>query len=389
MNRAVAVLTLSLVIGISACTDSEKASAPPTTTVTAAVPATGVISSDDPRAAQIVAIVEKAIVEQDLQSVAFAVWDGDEEVVRGAIDKPSVQPATAIDAKFRVGQPMEAMLGTVALQLATEGKLDLDAPVAKYVPDLVNADRITPRMLANSIGGTPDYVPDEAFSARVAANPFVGYTFEELLGYAQRTPPLFEPGTSWAYSHTEIAALIEVLEAASGQSLEDLMATRIFEPLAMTDSSAHQNNDIDPPLFQAFTNQRGVYENSTHWDPTWGINGGMNATTADLGRWMRALSTGELLNEADAKESLAPVTAGLGPMTGQVYFAYGSIVKDGWVLGNPSLNGYQGFVAQQRDPSLTIVVWATAGPTNTEQANGAQAISTQIGGLMSETPFTL
>ena len=60
-----------------------------------------------------------------------------------------------------------------------------------------------------------------------------------------------------------MAALVQVLEAASGQSLEDLMATRIFGPLGMTTSVAHQNNAIEQPAFHAFTNQRGVYEDST------------------------------------------------------------------------------------------------------------------------------
>ena len=48
----------------------------------------------------------------------------------------------------------------------------------------------------------------------------------------------------------------------------------------------------------------------------------------------------------------APVTAGLGRMTDQRYFAYGSLVTGDWVIGNPSLNGYMGFTALQRDPSV-------------------------------------
>lgn len=394
MNRAVSALVLALVVGapLAACSsdaDTEDSSGSTVAADATEGSATGVIVGDDPRSQQIVDIVDQAVSELQLQSVVFGVWVGDEELVRGAVDAPTVQPPTAIDARVRVGQPMEAMLGTVLLQLGAEGVLDLDEPVAEYVPDLVNGDRITPRMLANSTGGTPDYVPDPEFQARVDANPFAGYTFDELLGYAQQTPPLFEPGTSWAYSHTEMAALAEVLKAATGQSLEDLMATRIFEPLAMTDSAAHQNNAIEQPAFHAFTNQRGVYEDSTYWDPTWGFNGGMNASVADLGRWLRALDSGELLDPADAEESLAPVTAGLASMTDQRYFSYGSLVSGGWILGNPSLNGYQGFTAQHRDPSVTIVVWSTAAPANTEESNASQTISQRIAPLVSDEPIDI
>jgi len=284
---------------------------------------------------------------------------------------------------------MEAMLGTLLLQMGSEGLIDLDAPVEQYVPDLVNANVITPRMLANSTAGVPDYVPDEDFIQRVYTNPFASYTFDELLGYAQQSPSVFEPGTSWAYSHTEMAVLVDVLEQVSGQSLEEMMASRIFEPLGMTQSAAHTNNAIAEPAFHAYTYERDVYEDSTYWDPTWGLNGGMNASIADLGRWLRALSTGELLDPADAKESLAPVTAGLGPLTEQWYFAYGSVIAGGWIVGNPVLNGYMGFTAQQRDPSVSIVVWSTAAVDHTGEGNDSQTIAQRISDIVGETPINM
>lgn len=388
--RRMLVVVLLLAASVSACTSTTPSADPSATTPAAATgQATGVITGDDLRAQQINDIVSTALPELKLATVVFGVWQGDVEIVRGAIDAPSVQPATAVDARVRVGQPMEAMLGTVLLQLGAEGKVDLDAPVAPYLPTLVNADVITPRMLANSTGGTPDYVYDEDFEARVAANPFAGYTFDELLGYAQQKPPWFTPGTKFKYSHTEMAALVEVLEKASGQSLEQLMAERVFEPLGMTTSSAHQNNAIEAPMMHAFTGQRGVYEDSTFWDPTWGFNGGMNASVADLGRWLRALNTGELLSPAEATESLSPTATGTAPAPGKPYFAYGSVVAGGWILGNPSLNGYQGFTAQHRDPSLTIVVWSTAAKGNPETSNASQTISKRIAAALSDDPITL
>jgi D-alanyl-D-alanine carboxypeptidase len=401
MNRVRNLLVLSLLVGgsVVACSSDSSPSGSPgssaspgSTPVTIAEPgvaATGILMSDDPRAQEIVDLIEQAMPELALQSVVFGVWVGDEEVVRGAIDAPSTLPPTPIDAQVRVGQPMEAMLATVMLQLGAEGKLELDAPVAEFVPELVNADRITPRMLANGMAGTPDYVLNADFNARQEDNPFAGWTLDELLGFAQQTPPLFEPGSNWAYSHTEIAVLVQVLEMASGRSLEDLMAERIFEPLAMDASSAHQDNAIAEPAYHAYTSSRGVYEDSTYWDPTWGLNGGMNATVDDLGRWLRALNTGQLLDTEDAEESLAPVTAGLGRMTDQRYFAYGSLVTDGWVIGNPSLNGYMGFTAQQRDPSVTIVVWSTAARANNGETNASQTISERIAPVLSDSPFQL
>ena len=61
----------------------------------------------------------------------------------------------------------------------------------------------------------------------------------------------------------------------------------------------------------------------------------------------------------------------------------------GWIVGNPSLNGYMGFTAQQRDPSVTIVVWSTAAPTNPEDSNASQTISERIADIVSTEPIDL
>jgi hypothetical protein len=186
-----------------------------------------------------------------------------------------------------------------------------------------------------------------------------------------------------------MATLVEVIQAATGQTLQEVLAERIFEPLGMDHSSAHMGAEIGSPAFRAFTDERGVYEESTTWDPTWGLNGGMNASVADLGRWLRALNDGELLNDEDAELSLSPVTAGLGPMTEDRYFAFGSLVSGDWILGNPSLNGYQGFTAQHRDPSVTVVVWATAAPGNPGESNASVTVGQRIADIVSDDPIVL
>jgi D-alanyl-D-alanine carboxypeptidase len=257
------------------------------------------------------------------------------------------------------------MLGTVLLQLDTEGVLAQDAPVAKYFPELVNGDQITARMLADSTGGTPDYMTDPEFGKALNADPFKEWTVSELLAYAQRTPPLFAPGTSWAYSHTELALLGEVLEQASGKAMAELLQERIFDPVGMDRSSVHVTNEIGTPVMHAYYADRGFYEDSTFWNPTWARNSGnMNAPVVDVAKWVLALNRGELLTEPAFTQQFAPNTAGLASFTDQTYFTYGMVLINGWIFGNPGLQGYEGFIAQQRDPEVSVVIYAT-------KANGA------------------
>lgn len=237
---------------------------------------------------------------------------------------------------------------------------------------------------------TRSFWPNEDFQSAVYDNPFRGYTFEELLGYAQASEPLFVPGTSWSYSHTDYAVLVEVLEAASGQDIDDLLAERIFGPLGMDHSSAYQDATIDAPALRAFTEERGVFEESTTWDSTWGMNAGMNASVGDIGRWLQALDDGELLDDEAAELALSPEgTAGLGQLTEERYFAFGSLVSGDWILGSASLNGYRGFTGRHRGSDVTVVVYATPAAGNPGDGNAAATLGQQIAAVLTDDPIVL
>ena len=156
------------------------------------------------------------------------------------------------------------------------------------------------------------------------------------------------------------------------------MATRVFGPLGMTRARPHQNNAIAEPIFHAFTSQRGVYEDSTFWDPTWGFNGGMNASVADLGRWLRALDSGALLSPADAEESLAPGHRPASGMTDQRVLRLRLARGRRMDRRQPEPQRLPGLHRPAPDPSVTIVVWSTAAPGNPEESNASQTISQRI-----------
>ena len=156
--------------------------------------------------------------EQDLTSAVYGVWRGDEVIAIGAAGgSPIGVPATP-DMQVRIGQPMEPMLSTVLLQLDGEGILKQDEPISKWLPDFPRADQITPKMLADSTSGISDYVTNPNFDKQFYANPIKGFTSEELIALANERPPLFEPGTNFAYAHSDLVVLGEVMEKATGQA---------------------------------------------------------------------------------------------------------------------------------------------------------------------------
>ncbi|MCQ4118388.1 serine hydrolase domain-containing protein [Rhodococcus tibetensis] len=344
---------------------------------------TDVMRTDDPDADKIVDIVRHKLAELDLSGAVFGVWRGDEEIVAGAVgESPLGVPATR-DMQLRVGQPMEPMLSTVLLQLNEAGTLSLDESIDKWVPDFPRADKITPRMLANSTTGISDYVTNPEFLKIFYANPIKGFTSQEIFDLANSRPPLFEPGTSFAYAHSDLCLLGVVLEKATGKPLGDLLKEQILEPLGMGASSVVLTPQMSEPILHGYTNERGVFEDSTFWSPTAFLNSGnMNSTVADVARWVRALGTGELLSDPAHKEMMADKTAGLGPLTADKYFAFGTVHLSSWLLMNPAFGGYNGVALYETDSKTTIVVYVTLGPTANANTNNAVPIGNDIGALL-------
>jgi D-alanyl-D-alanine carboxypeptidase len=62
----------------------------------------------------------------------------------------------------------------------------------------------------------------------------------------------------------------------------------------------------------------------------------------DLGKWGPILGTGRLLSPAHFREQIAPTSAGKDKNRPNLYFAYGFVVANGWIVQNPSINGYSG-----------------------------------------------
>lgn len=332
---------------------------------------------------KILEIVGDKVTELGLTGAVFGVWRGDEQVIADAVGESPVGVPATPDMQLRVGQPMEPMLSTVLLQLSEEGTIGLDEPIAKWVPDFPRADKITPRMLADSTSGISDYVTNPDFLKMFYANPIKGFTAQEIFDLANARPPLFEPGTSFGYAHSDLCLLGVVLEKATDTELGDLLQNRIFDPLEMTASKVVLTPEMVEPILHGYTNERGVFEDSTFWNPTAFLNSGnMNSTLGDVSRWVRALGTGELLSDNLFDEMMAPSTAGLGPLTEDKFFAFGTIHFGSWIFMNPAFGGYNGVAMYDTDTKTTIVVYVTPGPTTNAETNNSVPIGNDIGALL-------
>ena len=173
----------------------------------------------------------------------------------------------------------------------------------------------------------------------------------------------------------------QVLEEATGQSLEDLIAEYVLDPLDLDDIVANQGPAIPEPAVHAFTAERGVWEDSTYWNPSWTIADGAVETTtiSDMASSFDAIvGRGEVLDEASWQAMIDPVLIGFGePLDGcrschtmdeNYSYGLGVVLSGDWVKQTPSFGGYASAVVTlpasraDDDRSVTVAVAVTYTP---------------------------
>ncbi|MFI5863780.1 serine hydrolase domain-containing protein [Streptomyces sp. NPDC051546] len=343
-------------------------------------------------AGKVLAIAQQAQKEFGLNSVVLRVSSGDGEVLTTALGESMTGVPAEPSMRFRTGSVAIVYMGAVLLQLVDEGKASLDDPVSRWLPDVPHGSEITLRMLGSSTSGLHDYVTDPAFLAELEAKPFRAWTAAEVIGIATDKPLLYEPGTNWSYSHANFNLLGEALEKISGLPLDRLLKERVYQPLGLTGTSNQFTPQIPEPALHAFTSERGTYEESTFWNPSWTTTPGavLVQNICDLDRSARAIGTGELLSAKSFKTQLDPGTIGLGHPTASCpdtvclltntaahHFGLGVIVVDDWILTNPSFSGYAAIQAYLPAEKLALSVTVTQGPKS-PAGNSAQTIAERI-----------
>ncbi|MGW4206411.1 serine hydrolase domain-containing protein [Lentzea sp. NPDC004789] len=206
---------------------------------------------------------------------------------------------------FRIGSVTKPFVATVALQLAGEGRLGLDAPVGRYLPGLVDS-RITVRELLQHTSGLYDYT--EALPLDPRGFPSIRYrTFDprELVAIATSRPLGFEPGTQHSYSNTNYVVIGLLIEKITGRPYARAVEQRILKPLRLKDTVV-PGTDVDLPGPHAhgyFPDAAGTPVDVTRLNPSWGgAAGEMISTTRDLDTFLQALLSGRLLEPEQQKE---------------------------------------------------------------------------------------
>lgn len=188
--------------------------------------------------------------------------------------------------KFRIGSISKSLTAVALVQLVEQGKIDLDAPVQKYVPSFPDKGaKITPRLLAGHLAGIRHYKDDEFLIARHYDS------VVEALKIFENDPLVAPPGTAFHYSSYGYDLLSAVIQSASGENFVAYMQRHVFTPLGLVDTTADQNRSIIEQRSRFYEREKdGTTDNAPYVDNSYKwAGGGFLSTSEDLVRFGSAL----------------------------------------------------------------------------------------------------
>ena len=234
------------------------------------------------RAPAFISALEAARSHGEAYGVAFAavregavIWGGAGGRARdGRTELASSSPLV-------IGSVMKTFVAAAVLQLIDEGRLRLDDPLRRHLPQLGQfSEEITVAQLLDHTSGLADLFNDTTRRG-LEEDPNRSWVAADVL--ATLHEPWYQPGEGWAYANTNYYLLAMLIEAVTGAPLEAELDARFLTPLALGTTSLLDGADAGSPLDEAWT--------SIFWG-----SGAMSASAVDLARWGDALYAGDLLS---------------------------------------------------------------------------------------------
>ncbi|MFD0771970.1 serine hydrolase domain-containing protein [Bacillus sp. CGMCC 1.60114] len=254
------------------------------------------------------------------------------------------------DFRFRIGSVTKTFTATVVLQLAGENRLNIDDPLEKWLPGVIQGNgydgkQVTIRQILNHTSGIADYLKSKDVDMM---NTKKTYTAEEIVKIGLSLPPDFVPGKGWAYSNTGYVLLGILIEKITGNSYAEEIENRIIEPLELSNTFLPGNSSVIPGTKHArgYSQPDGASElkDVTYYNPSIASSAGdMISTADDLNTFFSSLLGGKLLKEQQLKQMLTTVPTGRAEINGYGLGIYETKLPNGASIWGHT-GGIPGFV---------------------------------------------
>jgi len=268
--------------------------------------------------------------------------------------------AMNVSDKFRVGSNTKTFVVTVLLQLVDEGKLSLDDKLSKFdlEVDVPNAENITVRQLCNMTSGLFEAYHSPQLD-EMEITPYTKFDPRQLVAMAVQNPPDFSPGEKWGYSNTNYLLLGLIIEAVTGNKIENEISDRLLIPLALSNTSFPVDDPQMPePHSHGYTLVDDNWEDQTvllHPSFTWAA-GVMISDMTDMKKWVKEYVTGSTNSLTTQVERLTCVDTGRTNMK----FGLGIGCTGGWYGYTGGIPGYNTAAYYLPSEDATIIVFVNS-----------------------------
>ncbi|MBI3681432.1 MAG: beta-lactamase family protein [Acidobacteria bacterium] len=256
-----------------------------------------------------------------------------------------------MDTRFRIGSLSKQFTAVAILLLAQQGRLDLNASVTQYLPDVPAAwKQVTIHHLLSHTAGIPNVTALPGFATRRLAPSQPG----DLIRLFRDLPLEFAPGSDWRYSNSGYIVLAHVVDKITGQPFVDFLREQILKPAGLKDTDSDSHRMLLRHRASGYTPFQQGAGNADYTDMTVPIGGGsLYSTAADLHRWTLRLHRGQVIGREWVQRMTTPVAHDYGYGLAIRNDKLGSIYEHGG-----SINGFNAFLAYRAAGQIVVVVLA-------------------------------
>lgn len=285
------------------------------------------LALDSTKLAAIHPAMEEAVKAKQAAGIVTLVMEKGKIVHHDAAGMADIAKGRAMekDALFWIASMTKSVNGAAVMTLVDEGKLELDEPASKWLPELANVTvvggakpekLITLRMLLSHTAGIA-FPPRKPTDGAISLRSYVATLI--------KAPLAFQPGSSYEYGFGPTVAG-RIIELVSGMKYEDFMRTRLFEPLGMKDTTFHPNDAQRARIARTYKMDEDTHEFVPGYNPFVTSDasvqhmpepaGGLFSTAQDMGRFYAMIANNgqldgkRILSAKSVADMTKPVTAG-------------------------------------------------------------------------------
>lgn len=276
------------------------------------------ISSAQPLKSRLDSLINKQFSNPNDPGGVFMIARNGKPIYQKVVGKSNIETRTdlSVESVLQIGSMTKQFTAIAILLLEQEGKLKVEDPMSKYLPDYPNGHKITIHHLLTHTSGIKDFTKMKALKeiAQKEMSP------KMMVDFFKNEPVDFMPGEKFDYNNSGYIVLGYIIELLTGQSYQDFIEEKIFRKIGMTNSFYASDRKIIPKRAYGYQLKETGLVNKTiiNYSVPYS-SGALMSTLADLLKWQNALRDHIILKKEYADKAFQAYQLNNGEMHGYGY----------------------------------------------------------------------